>query len=143
VRFPFVQKYVCCYLRNRRLSENLFSTGGRMTQGLGFGFILVVRLVPESVKRVTAPMDGLSQHVQLEEHGTACDMPPHRLIVYDLSLEKSLLQVIIQRRRLGDFADDEIYGSSGQLTKDCRNDKIHLELQLRNQQLEVKVNRSA
>jgi hypothetical protein len=69
---------------------------------------------------------------------------PHGLIGYDLRLEKNLMQVIlqIQHRRLGGFAD-EIYGSSGQLTKDCRNDKIHLELQLRNQQLERKVNRSA
>jgi hypothetical protein len=41
-------------------------------------------------------MYGLSQHVQLEEHGTACDMPPHGLIGYDLRLEKSLLQVILQ-----------------------------------------------
>jgi hypothetical protein len=116
-----------------------------MSQGLVFGIVCVVRLVPESVKHETAPMDGLSDHVQLEEHGTACDMPPHGLISYDLRLEKSLLQVIlqIQRSRLGEFADDEIYGSSGQLTKDCRNDKIHLELQLRNEQLEVKANRSA
>jgi hypothetical protein len=44
-----------------------------MTQGLVFGIVLIVRLVPESVKPETAPMDGLSQHVQLEEHGTACD----------------------------------------------------------------------
>jgi hypothetical protein len=65
-----------------------------MTQDLGFAIILVVRLVPESVKRETAPMYGLSQHVELEEHGTACDMGPHGLIGYDLRVEKSLLQVL-------------------------------------------------
>ncbi|GJN24324.1 hypothetical protein PR202_gb12060 [Eleusine coracana subsp. coracana] len=109
-----------------------------MTQVLVLGIVLVVRLVPERVKRIIAPMYGISQHVQLEEHGMVCDNPPHGLISYDLRPEESSLQVVLhmEHRWLGDFADYEIYGFSGQLTKDCGKEKMHF------QQVEVRVNRS-
>jgi hypothetical protein len=57
-------------------------------------------------------------------------VPPHGLIDDDLCPQQDPAEVIlhVERRRLVDFADEEIYGSSGQFTQDCRNEHLHLRI---------------
>jgi hypothetical protein len=108
-----------------------------VTHDLIFGLILLKRLVPEDVKRVIASVNGMPQHVQLKKHRLSrkkkkhrmvCDVPPYGLINDDLCPEQDPPEAIhcILRRWLGAFANQETYGSSGQITKYCRDKILHL-----------------
>jgi hypothetical protein len=100
----------------------------KLTKDLIFG-ILIVRLVLESVKRVTALVHGVSQHVQLLEHSLVCDLPSHGLIKDHLCPEQDPAEAVVLHilcLQFGAFSDEEIYGSRDHLTKDCRKEHLHL-----------------
>jgi hypothetical protein len=86
-----------------------------MTYDLMFAILFIVRLVSEGVKFVTALVHGISQHVQLLEHSLVRDAASCGLINDNLCSEESPLQAVLHILHLwlGDFADEEIYGSRG------------------------------
>lgn len=82
------------------------------------GVLPSVGLAAEGVEDVAALVHGVSQHLKLLEHGLVCDVPPHSIIDDDLRSEDCALQAVshVQRRRPGPCADEQIYGSRGEVT---------------------------
>ncbi|KAF8713930.1 hypothetical protein HU200_027912 [Digitaria exilis] len=104
-----------------------FGQRRRATHSLISGTCLVMTLISEGFENIMAPVHCISQHVQLEEHSLVCDLPSHCLVDDDLCSKQNYVEPIlnIQWCRLREFADEEIYGSCGQLTQNCRNENIH------------------
>jgi len=87
-----------------------------------------VRLVSEGVDDVIAVVHGVSEHVQLLENTSVCDLPSHGLIDDDLCPEQDPAEAILHVRCcwLEAIFDKEIYGSCCQLVQNSSKENIHL-----------------
>ncbi|KAF8713883.1 hypothetical protein HU200_027861 [Digitaria exilis] len=61
------------------------------------------------------------------KHSLVCDSPSHGFVFNNTCSEQDPAEAILHVQCLwpGEFADEEIYGSSGQLTQGCRKENLH------------------
>jgi hypothetical protein len=130
-----IVKSILQFFQNLRLSigrrysskKIYFAQRQRITHNRILAILQIMRLVSISVKYVISLVHGISQQAQLLQHSLVCDVPSSGLVNDDLCPKENPFEAVLNIRHLllGAFADEETYGSSDRLTKQCRNYHVH------------------